>query len=236
MSATANHEGRSATRAIIADDDALARRVVRDALQSAGITVIAEASDGRETVELAIYYHPDVIVMDLVMPRMDGLQATRALAYELPECKILILSAADDDELGVLGLRAGAVGFLPKTIATETLPRAVEAAARGEAVISRLLTMRLIQDVRHYREDGAGLRPVRSPLSRREWEVLDFLCEGWSTDQIADHLVLSTETVRTHVKSILRKLGVRSRPEAVEATRTMRSSLISDGPSRPLQR
>jgi DNA-binding NarL/FixJ family response regulator len=233
MAATRNDDERRATRAIIADDDALARRVVRDALQDAGIVVIAEAADGREAIELSAYYRPDVVLMDLVMPGVGGLEATRTLASEQPEVRVLVLSSADEDELGFLSVRMGAVGFLPKDTAVETLPRAVEAAARNEAVISRHMTMRLIHDMRRLREDGAGLRPVHSPLSRREWEVLDCLCEEWSTEQIADHMLVSVETIRTHVKSILRKLKVRSRAEAVAIARTIRSSLILQSPSEP---
>jgi len=219
-----------ATRAIIADDDPIARRAVRDALQSAGIVVIAEAADGREAIELCAFYKPDVVLMDLVMPGVDGLAATRVLAAEQPEIRVLILSSGDEDELGLIGVRTGAVGFLPKSTALEVLPRAVEAAARDEAVISRHLTLSLIEELRRLRADGAGLRPVQSPLSRREWEVLDCLCEEWSTDRIADHLTVSVETVRTHVKSILRKLDVRSRAEAVELARSIRSSLIQNSP------
>ena len=168
--------------------------------------------------------------MDLVMPGTDGLQATRTLAAEHPGIKVIILSAADGDEIGILSVRAGAVGFICKNISPSAFPRVVEAAARGEAIISRTLTMRLIEDIRRHREDAAGLRPVRSPLSQREWEVLDFLCEDCATDQIADQMVVSVETVRTHIKSIFRKLGVSSREEAVAVTRTMRTLLISQSP------
>jgi NarL family two-component system response regulator LiaR len=234
MGASDTQQPEAPIRAIIADDDALARRAVRDALQAGGITVIAEASDGQEAIELSRHYRPDVVLMDVVMPGVDGLRAARTLACELPSCKVLMITSTEDDELGILSLRAGAAGFLGKTVSPDTLPRAVRALARGEPVVSRQLTQRLINDVRSHRDDGAGLRPVRSPLSRREWEVLDYLCEGWSTERIADHLVLSIETVRTHVKSILRKLGVRTRREAVEATRKMRSSLISESSSEPV--
>ena len=126
----------------------------------------------------------------------------------------------------MLSLRAGAIGFVPKSVSLDVLPRIIESAHRGEAVISRRLTMRLVDQVRRVREDGTGLRPVRSPLTSREWEVLDLMCEGQSTDDIADGLVLSAETVRSHVKSILRKLGVRSRRDAVEATQRMRAGMV----------
>ena len=126
-------------------------------------------------------------------------------------------------------LSSGASGFLPKTVSLETLPRAVRAAAAGEAVVTRRLTAELIDRLRRSSPDGTGLRPVRSELTSREWEVLDLLCRQLSTDEIADTLVLSHETVRSHVKNILRKLGVRSRKEAIEVARELRSGIVKNG-------
>jgi DNA-binding NarL/FixJ family response regulator len=214
-------------RVIVADDDALARRVVRDALQADGVIVIADAADGREAVELTVHYKPDVVVMDVAMPHMDGLEATRAIAERVPTAKVVMLTATDDLELGLVALRAGAVGFLPKTSPPESLAQALRAARDGEAVFSRRMTMALVDVVRRVRDDGAGLRPVRSPLTGREWEVLDLLCEEQSTDEIAAALFLSDETVRSHIKNILRKLQVRSRQEAVEKARAMRADLMA---------
>src|SRR5688572_11503896 len=215
-------------RVIVADDDALVRRVVRDALQRDGIVVIAEAGSGREAIELTLYYKPDVVLMDLVMPGVDGIAATREIVAALPETKIVMLSSSDDDELGLLSLRVGACGYLAKTVDIEALPRALRAAGAGEAVVPRRLTNRLLEAIRRMREDGAGLRPVRSPLTAREWEVLDLLCQGLSTEEIADTLVLSAETVRSHVKSVLRKLRVGSRREAIAAAQRLRSGMFSE--------
>jgi DNA-binding NarL/FixJ family response regulator len=211
-------------RVIVADDDPLARRVVRDALEAGGIVVIAEAATGREAVELSLYYKPDVVLMDLVMPDGDGIQATRRILARQPELEVVILTSSDDD-VGLVGLRAGASGFLNKRAGVESLPRALRGAAAGEAVVSRRLTMRLVDSMRRTRPDGVGIRPVRSPLTPREWEVLDLLCTGRSTDDIADALVLSSETVRSHIKNLLRKLGVNSRQAAVEEARRMRADL-----------
>jgi DNA-binding NarL/FixJ family response regulator len=218
-------------RVIVADDDPLARRVVRDALEAGGIVVIAEAATGREAVELSLYYKPDVVLMDLVMPDGDGIQATRRILARLPQLEVVILTSSDDDDVGLAGLRAGASGFLNKRAGVESLPRALRGAVAGEAVVSRRLTMRLVDSMRRTRPDGAGIRPVRSPLTPREWEVLDLLCAGQSTDDIADALVLSSETVRSHIKNLLRKLGVNSRQAAVEEARRMRADLtIADEP------
>jgi NarL family two-component system response regulator LiaR len=209
-------------RAIIADDDPLARRMIRDALQDAGIVVIAEAHNGRQVVELVLHYRPDVVLMDVVMPELDGIAATRRIVKEIPEQLVIMLTSGDDDDVAMIGLRAGAVGFLTKDVEIDMLPRALVGAVAGEAAISRRMSMRLVEHIRRSPEGGSGMRPVRSPLTQREWEVLDLLSERLSTDQIAERLVLSTETVRSHVKNILRKLDARSRDEAVATARRMR--------------
>jgi NarL family two-component system response regulator LiaR len=212
-------------KAIIADDDPLARRMIKDALQRAGMIVIAEAQDGREAVELCRYYEPDVMLMDVVMPGLDGIAATRQIVKEMPQQVIVILTAADDDEMGLLGLRAGAAGFLTKEIEIESLPRALRGAHAGQSAVSRRLTMRLVEQLRLVPEGAPGMRPVKSPLTGREWEVIDLLYEGKTTDEISDTLVVTRETVRSHVKNILRKLDARSRAEAVAVAERMRGGI-----------
>src|SRR5919204_5155373 len=124
-------------RVIIADDDPLARRAVRDALQDAGITVIADATTGREAIELSVYYKPDVVVMDILMPDTDGIAATRAILARKPGITIVMLSSSEDDELGLLCLRAGAAGFLRKSGGGRALPRAPRSARAGGGGVSR---------------------------------------------------------------------------------------------------
>jgi NarL family two-component system response regulator LiaR len=210
-------------RALIADDDPFARRVIKDALESGGVRVIAEAHDGRQAVELALYHRPDVVVMDVVMPGLDGITATRNIVRELPDQIVVVLTGGGaDEELGLQALRAGATGYLSKDLDISALPRALAAAHAGEAVVSRQMTMRLIEHARRTGEGTAGMRPVRSPLTPREWEVVDLLRAGRSTDDIAEALVLSTETVRSHIKNLSRKLNVRSREDAVAAADRMR--------------
>ena len=213
-------------RAVIADDDPFARRVIKDVLQRAGVIVIAEARDGRQAVELTLHYRPDVVVMDVVMPELDGIMATRQIRRELPEQLIIVLTGAgsDDHELGLQALRAGASGFLSKDLEIEALPRALEAVRWGEAAISRKMTLALVERLRDAPSGSSGMRPVKSPLTPREWEVIDLLKESKTTDQMADELVLSPETVRSHVKNILRKLDVRSRDDAVAAADRMRAA------------
>jgi two-component system, NarL family, response regulator LiaR len=209
-------------RVIIADDDPLARRVIKGALQSAGVIVVAEARDGHEAVELVVHYRPDVVVMDVVMPRLDGVLATRTILKQIPDQLVVVLTGAADDELGLLVLEAGAVGFLSKDVDIDALPRALEGVRRGEAAVSRELTRRLIERVRGAAGSSSGLRPIKSPLTSREWEVIDLLKPGQSTDHVADTLVLSTETVRSHIKNIMRKLQVHSRADAIAAAERLR--------------
>jgi NarL family two-component system response regulator LiaR len=213
-------------RVIVADDDPFARRMIRDALQRANVVVVAEAQNGHEAVELCLHYQPDVVVMDIVMPEIDGINATRRILKHLPDQPIVLLTSTDEEEMGVLGLRAGATGFLSKDLDIDVLPRALRGALEGEAVISRRLGMRLVEHLRSAPEGGLGMRPVKSPLTGREWEVMDLLESGLTTEQMAETLVLSSETVRSHVKNILRKLDARSRGEAVAIARRMRGGTL----------
>jgi DNA-binding NarL/FixJ family response regulator len=209
-------------RVIVADDDPLARRVVRGALQDAGIVVVAEAGTGAQALELTLFYQPDAVLMDVVMPELDGISAMRKIHKSRPHQPVILLTSADDD-VGLVGLQAGAIGFLNKDLNIDALPRAVVGAVHGEAAISRSMGTRLLEQLRRRPEGRAqGLRPVRSQLTSREWEVLDLVCERKTTDEMAGELFLSPETVRSHVKSIYRKLGVNSRDEAVARATELR--------------
>jgi DNA-binding NarL/FixJ family response regulator len=212
----------TALRVVIADDDAFARRVIRGALQAVGVTVVAEAGNGDEAVELSLRYQPDVVVMDAVMPGLDGILATRRILRANPDQLVVVLTGGGDDDLGLLALQAGAVGFLSKDADVDALPRALEGVRRGEAAVSREMTRRLIQRFRAAPDGSSGLRPIKSPLTAREWEVIDLLKPGHSPDEVAQALVLSPETVRSHVKNIMRKLDVHSRADAVAAAERLR--------------
>src|SRR5919202_1747353 len=132
-------------RAIVADDDSFARRTIKDVLQAAGIITIAEAHDGREAVELTLFYRPDVVLMDVVMPNMNGIAATRRIVEQIPGQVVLLLASNDEDDLAIVGLRTGAAGFLTKDMDIQALPRVLERALDGEAVLSRRLGMRLVE-------------------------------------------------------------------------------------------
>jgi DNA-binding NarL/FixJ family response regulator len=208
-------------RVLIADPDALARRTVRDVLaEDPGVTVVAQASDGREAAECARYYRPDVVLAEAEMPAGDGVELARDLARDVPESRVVLLSAGDEDDLPLRAVRAGAAGFLTKDLDPAVLPRVVRKVAGGEAALPRDVVTRMVEWMRE--TPDTGWRPVRSRLTSREWEMVDLLAGGASTEAIAERLVLSPATVYSHVKSLLRKLEVHSRREAVEAAERLR--------------
>jgi DNA-binding NarL/FixJ family response regulator len=215
-------DGAPQIRALITDDDPLVRRLIRATLQADNMTVIAEAKTGREAVELALFYRPDVVVMDYMMPEMDGIEATRRIHEQDAAIPVVLLTGSVYESLGMRGLRAGAAGFLSKNMELASLPRALRGAIAGEAAISRRLAMQLVQHYQSAPTGGTGLRPVRSKLTDREWEVVDLLTGGATNDDVARRLVLSSETVRSHLKNVYRKLEVRSRGEAVAAAARLR--------------
>jgi two-component system, NarL family, response regulator LiaR len=213
----------SGIHVIIGDADPIARRVIRDALQDqAGFIVPGEASSGREVIELSLHYRPDVTLMEASLPGIDGLTGVRQIREEAPEVRVLIFSQHDSEETQLEALRAGASGFLSKDVPLETVARVVQSVARGESAFSRKVTMGLIERLRQLPEGGIGMRPVQSLLTEREWEILDFFCQGKDTKQIAETLVLSEETIHSHSKNVLRKLNVHSRQEAVEVAQRLR--------------
>jgi len=220
-------------RVVVVDDDMELRGELRAALQEAGLTVIAEADNGRDAIDLAAHFRPDVMIMDIVMSNIDGLAATRAIVARAPSVRILLLTASDDVDLGMVGLRAGAAGHQVKGVPVSRIVEAVLRMAAGEPVVGPDLTWRLIESLRALPVGGQGVRPVRSKLTPREWEVLDLLCAGRTVDQIADELVLARDTVRTHVKRLLRKLGAHSQAEAISIANGIRGSFAANGGAAP---
>lgn len=210
-------------RIIIADPDPLARRVIRDSLRhDGGFIVAAEAKDGVEAVELALHYRPELVLMEVGMPALDGIGACREITAKAPQVRVVMFSVPQDREVEIRALRAGAAGFLSKNAEIEAVARALRSVAIGEAAVSRSLTRELVELLRNTAENGSGMRPVKSPLTTREWEVLDLICAGDSTREISAKLFLSEDTVYSHTKSILRKLGVHSRVEAVAVAGLLR--------------
>jgi len=209
-------------RVLIADDDPFATRMLTDRLGGDDVMIVGTASDGDSAVDLTLELVPDLVLMDVSMPGCDGITATERIRARAPEVQIVVLSVNDDPELVLLALRAGAVGFLDKRIEIDALARAVHGIFRGEAALDRMMTRRLIDEFRSVARTRATSHQARSTasagarLSPRELDVLRLLGAGLGTREISERLGLGVETVRTHVKSILRKLRVSSRRDAVD--------------------
>ena len=204
-------------RVVIADDEALVRAGFRMILESqADIAVVGEAADGREAIELVGELAPDVVLMDIRMPRVDGLAATREIvAGAAMGVRVLILTTFDLDEYVYEALKAGASGFLLKTAPPAELAAAVRVVASGDVLLSPTITRQLIQDLvgRPRRETGAP--DWLAQLTERERDVLREVARGLSNREIAELLVVSESTVKTHVNRILSKLDLRDRVQAV---------------------
>lgn len=207
---------------VLADEDPLVCRALREALAGEGIAVVAEAATGADAVRLTRRHEPDILLIDLELPGADPREVIRHARAASAGTAVLVLTTTRDDDTAVALLRAGASGFLTKDVAMEHLPRAVRAAAGGEAAVSRQLVGTLLARLRDLPEGEPGVRPVKSALTPREWEVLDMLSAGQSAEQVAAELVLSPETVRSHIKNILRKTGSHSRQEAIAMTEQLR--------------
>jgi DNA-binding NarL/FixJ family response regulator len=205
-------------RVLVADDQQLVREGLRVLLDLApDIRVAGEASDGTEAVEQARHIRPDVVLMDVRMPKLDGVAATRKVREMCPDVQVIILTTFDDDEYVFDGLRAGAVGYLLKDVPSEQLAEAIRAAARGEAFIQPSVTRKVVAEFTRLaeREHVRREQPLVEPLSARELEVLALLAEGLSNQEIADRLTIAPGTVKNHVSNVLSKLDVRDRTQAI---------------------
>jgi DNA-binding NarL/FixJ family response regulator len=202
-------------RVVIADADPFARRTVRDALQEAdGIVVAADAQDAREALELAVYFRPDVILLGNTIGDAE-------LVRDLSRTgRVVLLATYYDEDDALHAFRAGAMGYVEKQTDPGELQDVVIRLARGEAIVPPALAARVLECLREVPD--TGWRPVRSRLTSREWEIVDLMGAGASTQTIADRLFLAPSTVYSHVKSVLRKLGVHSRPDAVSAAERLR--------------
>ncbi|MFG2048663.1 response regulator [Micromonospora sp. NPDC048935] len=204
----------AAIRVLIADDQALVRAGFAMIIESrADLEVVGEAGDGLEAVALAERLRPDVILMDVRMPRLDGIEATRRLAASGQAARIIMLTTFDLDEPVFAALRAGASGFLLKDIRPDELTTAVRVVARGEALLAPTVTRRLLDRFASELPGGTP-PPALDALSAREIEVLTLVARALSNDEIAERMVLSRATVKTHLSAILLKLGLRDRVQA----------------------
>lgn len=197
---------------IIVDDHAIVREGVRTFLDTQeDLTVVGTAGSGEEALRLAAEHAPDVVLMDLVMPEMDGVETTRRLKQISPRTQVIVLTSYDQDEHIFPAIRAGALSYLLKDVSSQGLADAVRKAARGEAVLHPRVAARVVQELHGARPDQPN---VFVDLSDREIEVLRLIANGLSNAEIADRLVISEKTVKSHVGNILNKLHVADRTRA----------------------
>ena len=203
-------------RVVIADDQALVRAGFRMILTADGIDVVAEATDGTEAVDAVRRTRPDVVLMDIRMPELDGLEATRRiLTGATDEPRVIMLTTFDLDHYVYAALTAGASGFLLKDVTPEHLVAAVHMVRSGDALLAPAITRRLVERFAHREPDPPTSHRDLATLTRREIEVLHLLAQGLSNAELAGHLHLSEATVKSHVARILAKLGLRDRVQAV---------------------
>ena len=210
---------------MIAAADPLVRHALQSVLAAPEFELVAATASAGEALSIARERSPHVALVDVILDEGDGLETAERIAREASETRVIVLAATDDEDKALRALRAGARGYLRKDIELEALPRAINGVLAGEAAVSRHLTMRVIDELRKAPALGPGIRPTVSELTPREWQVLDLLTTGASTADIAVDLVLSPETVLTHVKNILKKLGVHSRRDAIRQAERLRMGL-----------
>jgi DNA-binding NarL/FixJ family response regulator len=205
-------------RLLIVDDHPLTREALAALLAQHGFDVVAQADDGAEAIELAGRLQPDLVLLDLSMPGLNGLEALPRLRGAASGCEVVVLTASGTEENLLAAIRGGAAGYLLKSEPPERIVEFLRGVARGEAALSGAVARRLLEQVRDGRGRQSGVPDsIAAALSAREVEVLLLLDEHLGTDQIAKRLFISEHTVRSHVKSLLRKLDVSSRREALEA-------------------
>jgi DNA-binding NarL/FixJ family response regulator len=210
-------------RVLLVDDQALFREGLRTLLDGrSDLVVVGEAGNGEEALNLAKRLRPHVVLMDLRMPVLDGVAATRQLHASLPECRVLVLTTFDDDELVFAGLRAGAAGYLLKDVSSERLVEAILAIAHGESVLQPSVTAKVVTEFNRMTDRmPRSAESLVELLSEREQQILRLLANGQSNKEIAAALALSEGTVKNHISSILNKLGVRDRTQAALRAREL---------------
>lgn len=218
----------SGVRVLVADQDGLARRMMLDLLGGArGVAAVTGARDSQEALELAREHSPDLLLVDIGLPPSGGVELIRDLMAILPAAPVVTVStAADQDQSVLAAFRAGAIGHIDKDVDADEFARLVGLAATGEAIVPGRLMTPLLERWRREMPAG-GWRPMRSALTTREWQIVELLGDGASTEQITERLVLSTSTVYSHIYRLLHKLGVHSRRDAVAAARQLRQAEVS---------
>ena len=206
-------------RVLLVDDQALFREGIATILSvHVDIQVVGEAANGQEAVTMAEQLHPDVVLMDIRMPEMDGVAATRLLRQKTPESRVIVLTTFDDDEYLFEALKSGAAGYLLKDVSSQKLLEAIRATAQGETFLQSSMAARLVAEFTRLSRQPAGLQPLGEaliePLTEREIEILRLVCSGDSNKEIGEKLYITEGTVKNHLTNILGKLGVRDRTQA----------------------
>lgn len=202
-------------RILLADDHTILRNGIRAILEDEpGMVVVGEADDGRTAVNLVCQLKPDIVIMDIAMPLLNGLEATRQIKHICPGVKIIILTMHDNEEYVVQMLEAGAMGYILKDAAARELIHAIRLVYRGEAVLSPAITRIVIEDYLRW----GTIRPTEDngDLSPREREILQLIAEGYTNKQIAEILVISIKTVQAHRNSLMQKLNLHNRGELIK--------------------
>jgi len=203
-------------RILIADDHALFRDGLRSLLQSRGHEVIGEAKNGRQAIELVNELRPDLVLMDVSMPEMNGVEATRELTSQQPDVKIVVLTASEDNETLFDAIKAGAQGYLLKNLEADEFFSLLDRASQGEPALTPTLARKLLQEFAKPTPIPAAAEPGASELTERERDVLELMVEGVTSNRkLAHRLGLSENTVKFHVRNILDKLRLHTRAEAV---------------------
>ncbi len=198
-------------RVLIVDDHTIVRKGIRALLaEIAGLEVVGEAADGQEAIVQADRLRPDVILMDLAMPRMDGIEATRQIKTRQPESRVLVMTSFATDEKVLPAIKAGAMGYLLKESAPEELVQAIQQIYRGESSLHPVVARRVLHEIAH----PADRPPTPDPLTERESAVLSLVARGLSNQDIAEKLHIGAPTVRTHVSNIMSKLYLANRVQA----------------------
>ena len=208
-------------RLLLADDHRMLREGLRRTREEEGLEVVGEAADGEEALRLAAKLRPDVVLMDVTMPVLDGVEATRQLHEHLPEIPVVILTMHADREVLARAIRAGAAGYLVKDCSTDEVVRTVRLAANGETALSPELAASMLAEAQRVDTPAEELEPI---ISRREEEVLQLVADGLSTSEVAAKLYISIKTVKNHLASIYEKLDSRDRTQAV--LRAVRMGII----------
>ena len=208
------------TRLLLADDHRMLRDSLRRSLEEHGFDVVGEAADGAEAVRLAQQLQPDVVLMDVSMPALDGVEATRQISRVVPSSQVVMLTMHADGDVMAKAIQAGAIGYLVKDCSMDDVVAAVRVAASGESVLSPGLATSMLADVKR----GAGGGPDAPTISAREEEVLQLVADGMSLPEVAAALFISVKTVKNHLASIYAKLDARDRTQAV--LRAVRMGII----------